>query len=181
MSRLAVAAALLAVALCSCDKGGAEPDLGADAAAELDVGGDAAQEPAIACERAAFDWGQGGGDMLPGADCLQCHVEGGSATTAFTIAGTVFRSIDCPDPAPGAVVHVEDAAGKTLALEANTYGNFYRRGARGAVHRLGGARGRDSGDEGARRQRRLRPVPRCGGARRVGLDPGPVAQRTRSA
>jgi hypothetical protein len=72
------------------------------------------------------DWGQGGDLMLPGTDCLSCHREGGSAAASpLTVAGTVFASAQCPDPAEGAVVHVRDADGTELALPTNEVGNFF--------------------------------------------------------
>jgi hypothetical protein len=78
------------------------------------------------CSLEAAEWGHGGELMLPGTDCIACHQEGGSAADSpFTVAGTVFVSDDCPEPVQGAVVHLVDDDGVTLALSANEAGNFF--------------------------------------------------------
>ncbi len=66
--------------------------------------------------------------MNPGENCLQCHVEGGSASFhAFSVSGTVF---DSPDALPDAGVQgveilVTDSTGRALTLISNGVGNFY--------------------------------------------------------
>jgi hypothetical protein len=77
------------------------------------------------CPRTELDWGYGGGHMLPGSDCLDCH-DGSEAMSAFTIGGTVFESATCPSGVEGATVHLEDVnSGATLELTTNEMGNFY--------------------------------------------------------
>ena len=69
-------------------------------------------------------WGLGGARMLPGTDCLSCHVEGGPAAP-LSVGGTVFRTNLCPEPVEGAVVRVADRLGVTLELVSNEVGNFH--------------------------------------------------------
>ena len=66
--------------------------------------------------------------MRPGRDCIACHARGEGP--AFLVAGTVYpadglsSNDDCFGIA-GATVIVEDAAGRSFALETNDAGNFY--------------------------------------------------------
>lgn len=77
------------------------------------------------CATDGFDWGRGAGLMLPGTDCLSCHQEGGHAVNAFSAGGTVFARPDCPEPRPGAIVHIQDDEGTELDLPVNEVGNFW--------------------------------------------------------
>lgn len=80
--------------------------------------------PAPECAVDAPDWGASDERMLPGTDCLGCHVEGGHARLAFVAAGTVFTGATCPEPVVGATVHLVDAAGAALDVTTNEVGNF---------------------------------------------------------
>ena len=81
--------------------------------------------PSADCGAESFDWGRGGGLMLPGTDCLSCHRDGGHAQTVFSVGGTVSASKFCPEPQPDAIVHIEDAEGLQLELPVNEAGNFW--------------------------------------------------------
>ncbi len=86
------------------------------------------QETPIApedCATRALPWGEGGGDMLPGTDCISCHRVGGHANTRFTVAGTVLSSATCPQPIEGAQVLVTDAGGEELTLTTSPMGNVW--------------------------------------------------------
>lgn len=66
--------------------------------------------------------------MNPGQPCITCHSKGEGPT--FTVAGTLFGSSDEKDlcggsNAGGAVVYIQDSAGKTLKLVPNEMGNFF--------------------------------------------------------
>jgi hypothetical protein len=66
--------------------------------------------------------------MMPGQNCLQCHVEGGSASFhAFSVAGTVYATPDAGenDGVQGVEILVTDATGRQLTLISNGAGNFY--------------------------------------------------------
>jgi hypothetical protein len=79
--------------------------------------------------------------MLPGANCMNCHVAGkledktGSGWTKrgpleddelfFTIAGTAFADRYGSGAASGATVRVTDSQGKVVTLTSNAAGNFY--------------------------------------------------------
>ena len=128
------AAALVALLLAGCaDLARGEPslpDVLAEPATVADTGADTASELSdevveASCAVAAPSWGLAEGLMLPGTDCLGCHAPGGSATQTFTLAGTVFATRTCPEPATDAVVRVVDAAGVTLDLPVNAAGNFF--------------------------------------------------------
>ena len=86
---------------------------------------DVVDEVGATCPVAAPPWGLGEGLMLPGTECLGCHTSGKAATRAFTLAGTVFATDTCPQPATDAVVRVVDASGVTVDLPVNAAGNFY--------------------------------------------------------
>lgn len=93
---------------------------------EGEVSDDGVGEVGPSCAVAAPLWGLGEGLMLPGTDCLECHVTGQVATQhPLTLAGTVFGARTCPSPAPEAVVRVVDASGVTVDLPVNAAGNFY--------------------------------------------------------
>ena len=74
--------------------------------------------------------------MQPGENCLECH--GGAMLAGepptipvpreaptWTVAGTVFATKDGGAGVAGARIHLTDALGATLTLEANAAGNFY--------------------------------------------------------
>ena len=105
---------------------GPEGGTAAVAPPAADAGLEASSDASGACEAGRPDWGRGGALMLPGTDCGGCHVDGGHAeASAFTAAGTLFRSAACPDPIAGATVHVVDSVGTRLDLATNEVGNFY--------------------------------------------------------
>lgn len=85
----------------------------------------APDSPGATCDVTEAPWGEGGADMLPGTDCLACHVDGGRAADApLTAAGTVFAAEDCPDVVEGATVTLTDAQGVTITLTTGPTGNF---------------------------------------------------------
>ncbi|MBX3205696.1 MAG: hypothetical protein KF764_11555 [Labilithrix sp.] len=59
-----------------------------------------------------------------GQPCLTCH-DGRSEARAFSVAGTVFVTPDAPDPAPGVVVELASADGRTFRVATNCAGNFF--------------------------------------------------------
>lgn len=66
--------------------------------------------------------------MQPGVDCLSCHAAGGrAAERPWTVAGTVFPSVDAglSSGLEGAQVLLTDTAGRQLTLTTNAAGNFY--------------------------------------------------------
>lgn len=86
---------------------------------------DSADPASSACTAAAPTWGEGGMDMLPGTNCQGCHSPGSRAEGAvFTVGGTVFAAVDCPEGVAGASVSVTDAAGASLVLMTSAVGNF---------------------------------------------------------
>lgn len=67
-----------------------------------------------------------GSEMLPGANCINCHVEGGDpGAPAWTAAGTVFKDIDGSKGLKGAIVRITDSVGTVRELISNDVGNFY--------------------------------------------------------
>lgn len=95
-----------------------------DAPGRISIGGDAE--------------GDEGPLMMPGENCLECH--GGTLLAGepptipeprtappWTVAGTVFSSIDAPASGgvEGASVRVTDADGQTITMVTNRAGNFY--------------------------------------------------------
>lgn len=93
--------------LAGCHPGDSEPD-----------------SPFEVCPVAAPDYGGAADLMLPGTDCLSCHVEGGHARSVFVAAGTVFTGATCPEPVVGATVHLVDSDGTALDVVTNEVGNF---------------------------------------------------------
>lgn len=85
------------------------------------------------CNTANEDCGPGecGGEginMLPGADCLACHTQGGDREAPpWTAGGTVFSDEWGTSGAGGAVVRITDSTGHTETLTAGSSGNFYTR------------------------------------------------------
>jgi hypothetical protein len=62
----------------------------------------------------------GDGHHNAGQDCMQgCHVHG------FTVAGTMFTSVNSHIPIIGATVRVLDSANKTVDIVTQANGNFY--------------------------------------------------------
>jgi len=90
-------------------------DSAADSVAETDP-----------CSTTGLAWGQGGGDMLPGTDCLECHVAGGDAPhLPLIVGGTVFTGADCPEGIAEATVILVDADGQQVELATSDLGNFW--------------------------------------------------------
>ncbi len=93
-------------------------------------GGDAetTQPEALVC-----DGGQrwvlgllGSPQMNPGEPCVNCH--GASSRPTFTVAGTVYESLDAADDcygSRGVTVEIQDADGRTVSAKTNNAGNFY--------------------------------------------------------
>jgi hypothetical protein len=70
------------------------------------------------------------GTMLPGSDCMACHLEeheevADDPSEWWTVAGTVFLDDDGGAPAPGVRVHVEDPTGRDVDLDTDAAGNFH--------------------------------------------------------
>jgi hypothetical protein len=64
----------------------------------------------------------------PGQACTLCHGPGGTATPAFTVAGTVLATPDHPQGAGGVEVLMVDALGSSPpsgSVITNCAGNFY--------------------------------------------------------
>lgn len=66
-----------------------------------------------------------GANMLPGADCLQCHNSGGGEASKWTVGGTVFTDDQGTDGVSGAKVRITDASGATVEISTSSSGNFY--------------------------------------------------------
>ena len=74
--------------------------------------------------------GGAGSQMLPGANCLNCHTAGSGAgeegeVPSFSLAGTVFADASGTEGLEGATVHVTDAEGTLVTMMSNAAGNFY--------------------------------------------------------
>jgi mono/diheme cytochrome c family protein len=71
--------------------------------------------------------------MRPGADCLECHGNGGGGgeggeddARPWTVAGTVFDGTGAgASGVRGAAIVITDAGGWTITLHSNSAGNFY--------------------------------------------------------
>lgn len=61
----------------------------------------------------------------PGQPCITCHGELGPAESEFILAGTVYLIRSAEDPAPGALVQIQDSAGATFLTQTNEAGNFW--------------------------------------------------------
>jgi hypothetical protein len=71
---------------------------------------------------------EGSPGMMPGSNCIDCHVEGGAASFhAFSVSGTVYASPDAGvnDGVQGVEILVNDSVGHALTLISNSAGNFY--------------------------------------------------------
>lgn len=93
---------------------GSPPDAGSNASPDggsgsKDVDGGTACIKAVAAN--------GSGHHNQGEDCAQCHT--------FTVAGTVFSTIDGTTPVAGATIEVIDANGTVVHLATAQNGNFY--------------------------------------------------------
>lgn len=65
--------------------------------------------------------------MHPGRDCIGCHTSGNEGPH-FTLAGTVYATLEEPDDClgvAGVVVTITDAVDRTVTLTSNHAGNFY--------------------------------------------------------
>jgi hypothetical protein len=61
----------------------------------------------------------------PGQPCVTCHGSEGPADSEFSLAGTVYALRGAEDPAPGAIVQVQDQTGQIYTVNANAAGNFW--------------------------------------------------------
>lgn len=73
--------------------------------------------------RAAADSGHCQGGAEPGADCLMCHHQGGTAPP-YTFAGTLYDATGIT-PLAGATIYVQDASGNLATAITRPNGNFY--------------------------------------------------------
>lgn len=73
----------------------------------------------------AGECGGEGAQMLPGADCIACHTDGGGEGGSFSWAGTIFTDLDGTAPAPSVLVRITDAEGTVFEETSNAVGNFY--------------------------------------------------------
>ncbi len=108
--------------------GADEGDRGADVVPDAPdgSGGSSGDLAPASCDTAHPPWGLGGGDMLPGTDCRDCHRPRGRAKTAFSVAGTVFAERHCAaQGVAGVAIRIVDARGTEVVLESNAVGNFY--------------------------------------------------------
>ena len=74
--------------------------------------------PAVAADTGACT---GGGQ--PGADCLMCHHQGGTALP-YAFAGTLYDASGAK-PIGGATIYVQDSAGNVATAIARPNGNLY--------------------------------------------------------
>lgn len=65
-----------------------------------------------------------GPTMMPGEDCLGCHVRDVRAPK-FSVAGTAYLDHAGTKPAVGATVTVTDSRGVQVRLTTNSVGNFF--------------------------------------------------------
>lgn len=72
---------------------------------------------------AAADTGVCAGGAQPGADCLMCHHQGGSAPP-YTFAGTLYDETGS-QPVAGATIYLQDSAGNVATTLTRPNGNFY--------------------------------------------------------
>jgi hypothetical protein len=66
-----------------------------------------------------------GPNHRPGQPCLVCHGPSGAATSAFSLAGTLYREKGKPEVLGHADVTVTDALGRKFVARSNCGGNFY--------------------------------------------------------
>jgi hypothetical protein len=110
------------------------------------VTSDAGLDPLRAPPQCSSDeyWTRGNHEserMNPGLACIDCHTRGVPDDDElehgprFSVAGTVYATGHEPDtcfgvdgPREDVVVEVTDASGRTVRLEVNDAGNFYREG-----------------------------------------------------
>lgn len=59
-----------------------------------------------------------------GADCMSCH-DGLSANIRWTVAGTLYTTVNGTTAISGANIEIIDAANKKVVLATSTNGNFY--------------------------------------------------------
>lgn len=79
-----------------------------------------------ACEPGAPGCRGEGPQMLPGSDCLACHVRGGDREAPpWSAGGTAFVDADGTAPLEDAIVRVTDSNGDVVEMETNGVGNFY--------------------------------------------------------
>lgn len=69
----------------------------------------------------------GDGHHNPGTDCLACH--NGNGAPLFTVAGTLYASINGGSPVAGATIRLTDGKGANVDLVTGSNGNFYSSGA----------------------------------------------------
>jgi hypothetical protein len=79
--------------------------------------------PACADPAVAPDSGECLGGAPPGADCLMCHHQGGTATP-YTFAGTLY-DVAGAGPVGGATITLQDAAGNVATAITRANGNFF--------------------------------------------------------
>ena len=64
------------------------------------------------------------GKHHPGDDCMSCH-DGLSASIRWTVAGTLYTTVNGTTAISGANIEIIDAANKKVVLATSTNGNFY--------------------------------------------------------
>jgi hypothetical protein len=72
---------------------------------------------------AAADSGECTAGAKPGADCLMCHHQGGTAAP-YTFAGTLYDAAGTA-PIAGATIYLQDSAGNIATAITRRNGNFY--------------------------------------------------------
>ena len=78
------------------------------------------------CAPGVSGCGGEGANMLPGADCLQCHVRGGDREAPiWSAGGTVFTDAYGSDYAGDVTVKITDSTGQVVTLTSSSKGNFY--------------------------------------------------------
>jgi hypothetical protein len=81
------------------------------------------QPPRCDQPAAAADTGVCAGGAKPGADCLMCHHQGGTASP-YTFAGTLYDATG-NQPLAGATIYLQDSAGNVATTVTRPNGNFY--------------------------------------------------------
>lgn len=78
------------------------------------------------CAPGVSGCGGEGANMLPGADCLECHSrDGDREAPIWTAGGTLFTDEYGAEFKSGATVKITDSTGQTVTLTSSSKGNFY--------------------------------------------------------
>ena len=118
--RTGIALVIGAAAIAACD-GSLREKVGqsdVDASVLMTIPPPMCVPPAVAADTGACT-----GGAQPGADCLMCHHQGGTAAP-YTFAGTLY-DIAGARPIGGATIYLQDSAGNIATAIARPNGNFF--------------------------------------------------------